>query len=79
MKFGKWIKYYVVATQGIVTIVVLLLLGFWLGRYIDKDSFWPGLLAALGAICGLVSFVYLLLRMLKEEGKRKNGIQKTDH
>lgn len=67
MKMAKYAKYYAVATQGIITIVVLLFLGYFIGMKIDSESFWPGLLAALGALCGLISFIYLLLKLIKEE------------
>ncbi|MDE6584447.1 MAG: hypothetical protein K2K15_03505 [Anaeroplasmataceae bacterium] len=72
MNFSKYAKFYVVATQGILTMVVLLLVGYFIGRAIDKESIWPGILAAVGALCGLCSFIYTLLRLLKEEEKKKN-------
>lgn len=71
MKFSKYVRYYVIATQGILTMVVLLFVGYFIGMKIDSSSFWPGLLAAIGTLCGLVSFIYLLLKMLKNEGKNK--------
>ncbi len=72
----KFAKYYVVATQGLLTIVILLLIGYFIGVGIDANSVWPGVLSALGAICGLVSFIITLLRLLKQEDKTnatKNG------
>lgn len=69
MKFSKYAKYYAVATQGIITMVVLLLIGYFIGKKIDEHSFWPGLLAAIGALCGLVSFIALLLKLQKKEDK----------
>ncbi len=75
MKLSKYAKYYALATQGIITMVVLLFAGYILGKKINADSFWPGLLAAVGALCGLVSFIMMLLKLLKEEEKnRKDGI-----
>lgn len=77
MKFGKYVKYYALATQGIMTMVVLLFVGLYIGKLINEDSIWPGLLAAIGVICGLVSFIYMLLKMLKKEEKPTDGEQKT--
>lgn len=67
MKFGKYAKYYAVATQGILSMIVLLFVGLFLGRLIDKNSIWPGLLAIIGVLCGLVSFIYVLLKLLRKE------------
>ncbi len=72
----KFAKYYVVATQGLLTIVILLLIGYFIGVKIDANSIWPGILSAVGAICGLVSFIVTLLRLLRQEDKKdatKNG------
>ena len=72
MKFSKFARFYVLATQGIITMVVLVVGGYFIGRAIDAQSIWPGVLAVIGAFCGLVSFIYTLLRLLKEEDKKKN-------
>lgn len=72
MKFSKYARFYVLMTQGILTMVILVVIGYFIGRAIDVNSVWPGVLAAVGAFCGLVSFIYTLLRLLKEEDKTKN-------
>ena len=72
MKFSKYAKFYVLTTQGIFTMAVLAVVGYFIGRAIDVESVWPGVLAAIGALCGLVSFIYTLLKLLKEEDKNKN-------
>ena len=72
MKFSKYARFYALTTQGILTIAVLGVIGFFIGRAIDKNSVWPGVLAAIGALCGLASFICTLLRLLKEEDKIKN-------
>ncbi|MDE5856488.1 MAG: hypothetical protein K2H06_05530 [Anaeroplasmataceae bacterium] len=72
MKLSKYAKFYVLTTQGIFTMVVLAVAGYFIGRAIDVESVWPGVLAAIGALCGLVSFIYTLLKLLKEEDKNKN-------
>ncbi len=69
----KHAKVYAIATQGILTIVVLLLIGYFIGNKIDKNSFWPGVLAALGALCGIASFIVTLLKLLKEEEKKNES------
>ena len=47
-------------------------IGYFIGRAIDVKSVWPGILSVIGVLCGLVSFIYTLLRLLKEEDKKKN-------
>lgn len=72
MKLSKYARFYVLTTQGIFTMAVLVVVGYFIGRAIDVESVWPGVLAAIGALCGLVSFIYTLLKLLKEEDKNKN-------
>lgn len=69
----KHAKLYAIATQGILTIVVLLLIGYFIGTKIDKNSFWPGFLAAIGALCGVISFIGTLLKLIKEEEKKNES------
>lgn len=69
-KYVKFAKFYTLATQGILTMVVLLLIGFFIGYKIDKDSFWPPLLACIGVLCGLVIFVSYVLYLIQEESKK---------
>lgn len=75
MKFNSLAKTYALATQGILTMVVMLGLGYLIGYLIDKDSAWPAILAVVGVICGLVTFVSYLLYLIKEEEKRKKNDQ----
>ncbi len=70
MKYSKYVKFYVLATQGILTMLILLVVGFFIGYKIDKDSFWPPLLACVGVICGLIIFISYLLYLSKEEDKK---------
>lgn len=72
MKFSKYARFYMLTTQGIFTIIVLAIIGYFIGRAINVESVWPGVLAAIGVLCGLVSFIYTLLKLLKEEDKNKN-------
>lgn len=57
------IDMYVLVTQSIFTMFVLIGLGFGLGYLIDKDSVWPGIFATLFGISGIVLFIIMLLRM----------------
>ena len=62
MKFGKFFKYYLIATQGLSTILVLTFGGLLIGWAIDKESIWPPILAVIGLLIGLVSFIGYLLK-----------------
>ncbi len=65
----KYAKFYALGTQGILTMIVLGGIGFYIGYRIDKNSFWPPVLAVVGVLCGLVSFISYLLCLVKE-GKK---------
>jgi hypothetical protein len=71
MKFNSLAKTYALATQGIVTMVVMLGLGYLIGYKINKDSALPAILAVVGVLCGLFTFVSYLLYLIKEEEKEK--------
>lgn len=75
MKFNSLAKTYALATQGVLTMVVMLGLGYFIGYLIDKDSAWPAILAVVGVLCGLFTFVTYLLYLIKEEEKRKKNDQ----
>ena len=72
MKFGKFAKYYAVATQGIVSIVVLTLLGMFIGYKINKDSYLPVIFGIIGMVSGLLSMVFVLIKLQREDGKQKD-------
>lgn len=67
MKITKYAKFYALGTQGILTMVLLGGIGYFIGYKIEKDSFWSPILAVVGVLCGLVSFVGYLLYLIKEE------------
>ena len=71
MKFSNVARTYALATQGILTMVVMLGLGYFIGYLIDKNSAWPAILAVVGVICGLVTFVSYRLYLIKVEEKEK--------
>ena len=67
MKFGKFFKYYLIATQGITTILVLTLVGLFIGM----ASIWPPVLAVVGLLIGLISFIGYLLKYQNKIEKSK--------
>ena len=75
MKFGKYAKIYVLGTQGIFSMAVFSVIGFFIGYYIDKDSFWPVTLAIIGLLIGFFNLMINLLYIAKmndKEMKKKN-------
>ena len=73
-KATKFATFYRMATQGILTMIMLMGAGFGIGYLIDKDSFWPPVLAAVGVLVGLVIFISYLLYLSKAEDN-KDGKQ----
>ena len=71
MKFGKFFKYYLIATQGITTVLVLTFVGFLIGMAIDENSVWPPIFAVIGLLIGLVSFIRYLLKYQSKLDKTK--------
>jgi F0F1-type ATP synthase assembly protein I len=71
MKFGKFFKYYLIATQGLATILVCTFVGLLIGWEIDKESVWPPILAFVGLLIGLVSFIRYLLKYQNKIEKLK--------
>ena len=73
MKLSKYAKIYSLATQGIFSMGVYALVGYFIGYKINQASVWPILLAVLGMLLGLFTFISYLLYILKmEEKERKN-------
>ena len=73
MKLSKAAKTYTLATQGIFSMVVFMAIGFLIGWLINKDSVWPAILAVVGLLIGLFSFITYLLNLLKDEEKNKKN------
>ena len=78
MKINKIAKTYTLATQGIFSMVIYALLGFLIGYLIDKKSVWPPILAVVGLLIGLFSFVSYLLWLIKEDEKEKKNTEDID-
>lgn len=74
MKLNKIATTYSLATQGIFSMVCFMGLGFFIGYCIDKESAWPAILAVVGVLLGLFTFVsYLLYLISIDEKERKKG------
>ena len=71
MKFGKYAKVYVLGTQGIFSMSIFSVIGFFIGYYIDKDSFWPVTLAIVGLIIGFFNLMINLLYLAKMADKER--------
>ena len=71
MKVGKYANTYAMASQGIISMAVLGIIGFFIGRWIDKHSVWPAILAIVGVLFGLFTLVGNLIYILKQEEKEK--------
>ena len=75
MKFKNFAKYYIIATQGLCSVIALTFVGLLVGYKIDKESVLPPILAVVGMLCGLSSFIYYLLKYQKrlDKNKEKEG------
>ena len=71
MKFKKFAKYYIIATQGLWSVLALTVLGLIIGYKINENSVWPPILAVVGMLIGLTSFIYYLLKYQKNVDKKK--------
>ncbi len=67
----EFAKFYSVITQGFITILVLIGLGFFIGYKINKNSPWPIILAVVGGLIGIASMIIILLKL--NLGGDKNG------
>lgn len=72
MKSQNLAKLYAVATQGILTMLVLAGLGYFVGYQIDSTSAWPPILAVAGVLIGLVIFISYLIQLDKENKKHES-------
>ncbi len=73
MKVGKYAKIYVLGTQGIFSMAIFSVIGFFIGYYIDKESFWPVTLAIAGLIIGFFNLMINLLYIAKMGDKERNN------
>ncbi len=71
MKFKKFAKYYIIATQGLCSVLALTVLGLIIGYKINKNSIWPAIFSVVGMLIGLTSFIYYLLKYQNNVEKKK--------
>lgn len=77
MKFGKFAKYYAIATQGIITIIVLSVGGLLLGLWLSNGPILPAILAFVGMIIGILSLIIWLLKLQREDVEDINEESKS--
>jgi len=63
---------YVMASQGVFSMAIFGIIGFFIGYKINKHSVWPAILAVFGVLIGLFSLIYNLIYILNKEEKEKN-------
>ena len=68
---GKYARIYALATQGILTMIILAVLGYFIGMKSNKDSIFPGLFAGIGVIIGVIIFVSYMLYLINEDKKNE--------
>ncbi len=80
MKVGKYSSIYALASQGIFSMIVFAAGGFCIGYFAIDSILWSVILAIVGLLIGLVSFIYNMLYILKkeEEEKKKNDSVKRE-
>ncbi len=73
MKYGKYAKVYALGTQGIFSMAIFSVIGFFIGYFINKDSFWPVTLAICGLIIGFFNLMISLLYIAKMTDKERKA------
>ena len=56
------IKAYAIFSQGLASMIVLGVLGFLIGWKINKHSAMCGIFAVVGAVIGLIYFIFLVYK-----------------
>ena len=75
MKIKKAATTYALATQGILSMIMFAIIGFVIGWLIDKTSPWPAILAVVGVLIGLFTFISNLLYLLREDEKERKKVK----
>ena len=63
----KNLKVYALVTQFVFQLLILGVLGWFIGYKIDPDGILKGVLAVIGALIGLVAFIIQLVKMVGVE------------
>lgn len=63
----KNLKIYALITQFIFQLLILGVLGYYLGYKIDPDGVLKGILAVIGAVIGVIAFIIQVIKMVGVE------------
>ncbi len=58
---SKIVKAYALFTQGIIGIILLGVLGYFIGHIINKDGILKGVLAIVGVLIGVLIFIRYMI------------------
>ena len=73
MKISKYTNIYALGSQGIFTMIIFAVGGYCLGYFLIESVLWGVILAVVGLLIGLMSFIYNMLYILKKEEERKKN------
>ena len=60
----KNLKVYALVTQFVFQLLILGVLGWFIGYKIDSDGILKGVLAIVGAMIGVIAFIIQLIKMV---------------
>lgn len=60
----KNLKVYALVTQFVFQLLILGVLGWFIGYKIDPDGILKGVLAIVGALIGVIAFIIQLIKMV---------------
>ena len=60
----KILKVYALVTQFVFQLLILGVLGWFIGYKIDPDGILKGVLAIVGALIGVIAFIIQLIKMV---------------
>ena len=63
----KNLKVYALVTQFIFQLLILGVLGYFIGYKIDPDSVLKGVLAVVGVLIGIIAFIIQIIKMVGVE------------
>ena len=63
----KNLKVYALVTQFIFQLLILGVLGYFIGYKIDPDGVLKGILAVVGVVIGIVAFIIQIIKMVGVE------------
>ncbi len=63
----KNLKVYALVTQFVFQLLILGVLGYFIGYKIDPDGILKGVLAVVGVLIGLIAFIIQVIKMVGVE------------